>query len=174
MCLDEDHDNGPTIGDTTISTNEEQAIREEVGIVVREQTAAGRQMLRASLGLPNEVPQSMPMDKPASSTLMIDLVFGSVLSQENTHPRSMFGSPVSVGSTRVQEGNDGKPTHFSRLSQGTVVASQPTIFATSSGNPKNLHVSLGAPRRTFILGRPWCVTTSLLWGVVMPNRLRTL
>ena len=34
-----------------------------------------------------------------------------------------------------------------------------------SGNPKNLHVSLGAPRRTFILGRPWCVTTSLLWGV---------
>ena len=82
---------GPTIGDTTISTNEGQAIREEVRTIVREQTAAGRQMLRASLGLPNEAPQSTPMDKPASSTSTIDLVSGSVLSQENTHPRSMFG-----------------------------------------------------------------------------------
>ena len=47
---------GPTIGDTTISTNEEQAMREEIHTIVREQTAAGRQMLRASLGLHNEAP----------------------------------------------------------------------------------------------------------------------
>ena len=163
---------GPTISDTTISTNEGQAIREEVRTIVREQMAASRQMLRASLGLPNEAPQLTPMDKPASSTSTIDLVLGSILSHDNTHPRSMFGSPVSIESTRVQEGNDGKPMHFSRLSQGTVAASQPTKFATMQWKPKNLHVSLGIPRRTFILGRPWCVTTSLLWGVVMPNKSR--
>ena len=50
---------GPTIGDTTISTNEEQAIGEEVRTIVREQMAAGRQMLRASLGLHNEALQSI-------------------------------------------------------------------------------------------------------------------
>ena len=107
---------GPTIGSTTISMDEEEAIREQVRTIVCEQMATGRQMLRASLGLPNEAPQSTYMDKPASSTATIDLVSESVLSQENSNPRSIFGSPVSVVSTRAQEGNDGKPTHFSRLS----------------------------------------------------------
>ena len=104
--------------------------------IVREQTVTGRQMLRASLGLPNEAPQSTHMDKLASSTATIDLVSESVLSQENSNLRSIFGSPVSVGSTRAQEGNDGKPTHFSRPSQGTMAASQPMMFATMQWKPK--------------------------------------
>ena len=121
----------PTIGETTISTDEEQAIRQEVHKIVREQTAAGRRALRASLGLPNDVPLSTPMETSASSTSVIDLAIGSVLSKETTFPRSTFGSPVSVGSTGAQEGNDGKPAHFSRLSQGTMATSPLTMFATT-------------------------------------------
>ena len=46
--------NKPTIGETSISTQEAERIRAEVCAVMHEQFAEGRAALRANLGLPQE------------------------------------------------------------------------------------------------------------------------
>ena len=78
----------PTIGETNISTQEAETIREEVHAVMREQYAKGRAALRANLGLPNE--ESERSDKAAPSESVIDLVSSSAIAPRNPHPQSIL------------------------------------------------------------------------------------
>ena len=64
--------NKPTIGETSISTQEGERILREVHAVMREQFAEGGAALRADLGLPNE--ESVNLDKAVPSESVIDLV----------------------------------------------------------------------------------------------------
>ena len=88
----------PTIGETSISTQEANRIREEVRAVMREQFAEGRAALRANLELPNEA--SVHSDKAAPSESVIDLVSPSAAVSGNPNFRSTFGSPLSVASVK--------------------------------------------------------------------------
>ena len=109
----------PTIGETSISTQEAERIRAEVRAVMHEQFAEGRAALRANLGLPQE--KSSQSDKAAPSGTVIDLVSESAGTPENVKPRSSFGSPVSV-------------THA--VSSPTTVNSRNQSFATAAWKPK--------------------------------------
>ena len=59
--------NQPTIGETSISTQEAERIRAEVRAVMHEQFAEGRAALRANLGLPQE--KSSQSDKAVPSEM---------------------------------------------------------------------------------------------------------
>ena len=84
----------PTIGETTISTQEGERIKAEIRTVMREQFAEARAALRAHLGLPKEVTEKSGEAAPAKS--VIDLVSPSMESVGTPIPRSSFGSPLSV------------------------------------------------------------------------------
>ena len=84
----------PTIGETTISTQEGERIKAEVRTVMREQFAEARAALRADLGLPKEETEKSGEAAPSKS--VIDLVSPSTESAGNPVPRSSFGSPLSV------------------------------------------------------------------------------
>ena len=89
--------NKPTIGETSISTQEAGRIRKDVHAVMHEQFAEGRAALRANLGLPNE--ESVNLDNAVPSESVIDLVSSSAIAASgNPKPRSTFGSPVTVAS----------------------------------------------------------------------------
>ena len=109
----------PTIGETSISTQEAERIRAEVRAVMHEQFAEGRAALRANLGLPQE--GLIQSDKAAPSKTVIDLVSQSAETPENVKPRSSFGSPVSVTNA---------------VSSPTTVTSKNQPFATAAWKPK--------------------------------------
>ena len=88
----------PTIGETSISTQEANRIREEVRAVMREKIAEGRAALRANLELHNEA--SVHSDKAAPSESIIDLVSLSATVSGTPIPRSIFGSPLSVANVK--------------------------------------------------------------------------
>ena len=118
--------------------------------------------------------QLTPMDKPASSTSTIDLVPGSVLLQENMHSRSMFGSPVSVGSTRVQEANDGKTyALFSSLSRDSGCIATYDVRHDAQWKPKEPSCFFGRSTKDVHTWTSLCASLSHFYGVVvMPNRSR--
>ena len=84
----------PTIGETTISTQEGERIKAEVRTVMRKQFAEARAALRADLGLPKEETEKSGEAAPSKS--VIDLVSPSTELAGNPVPRSSFGSPLSV------------------------------------------------------------------------------
>ena len=95
----------PTVGDTTIMTEEARRIKEIVQDTIREQFASGRAALRSNLGLPAQ--ELTTTRDRASEENLLDIgptpVAGS--SQKNVSstapvgnsvPRSSFGSPVPI------------------------------------------------------------------------------
>ena len=112
--------NKPTIGETSISTEEAGRIRKEVHTVMHEQFAECRAPLRANLGLPNE--ESVNLDKAVPSESLIDLVSSSAIAASGIpKPRSTFGSLVTVASVN--------PSNM-------IVNSGKQSFATAAWKPK--------------------------------------
>ena len=139
---------GPTIGETSISTQEAERIRAEVRAVMHEQFAEGRAALRANLGLPQE--KSLQSDKAAPSGTVIDLVSESAGTPENAKPRSSFGSPVSVTNAVTS------PTTVTSKNQPFATAAwkpkEPPCFFGRSTEDAHTWVSLVRNYLTFMLG----------------------
>ena len=138
----------PTIGETIISTQEAERIREEVHAAMREQYSEGRAALRANLGLPNE--ESERSDKAAPSESVIDLVSSSAIAPRNPNPRSIFGPPISVASVNpstmtVNSGNQSFATAVWK-------PKEPPCFFGRSTEDAHTWVSLVRNYLTFMSG----------------------
>ena len=81
----------PTIGETTISTQERERIKAEVRTVMRKQFSEARAVLRADLGLPKEVTEKSGEAAPAKS--VIDLVLPQRNRWELQYPDPILAHP---------------------------------------------------------------------------------
>ena len=143
----------PTVGDTTIMTEEARWIKEIVQDTIREQFAPGRAALRSNLGLPAQELTTTRGRANAENLLEIGPIPGAGSSQKNVSstapvrnsvPRSSFGSPVPIQpvspSVRLQ--------HLAR-----------TGFLLLRGSQRSLRASLAETLKMPTPGCLWCVTT---------------
>ena len=103
---------------------------------------------------------------------VIDLVTSSLHPPEVVESGVLPASPILVASTPSHVGNGGSAPEFSHLTQNTTATSPQTMFTTMQRKPKEHPVIMDTIRRISTPGRPWCVTTSHLWGEVTPSKSR--
>ena len=149
----------PTVGDTTIMTEEAQRIHDMVQDTIREQFAIGRAALRSNLGLPAQelktfgdrakeknildvgsIPSSGSLQKNAPSTVPVG----------NPVPRSSFGSPLPV-----QNVSSSVPSSASGSQQFATAAwkpKEPPCFFGRNTEDAHTWVSLVRNYLTFMSG----------------------
>ena len=115
-----------------ISPKEEAWIRAGVRAVMNQKFVAGRTKLESNPFLQNPV----KFGTETSDTEVIDLMTPSATSLQKSQPTVILGSSVSLASTPSNIGNGGNAPRISYLSQETVVASAPQMFATMHWKPK--------------------------------------
>ena len=135
------------IGETTISMQEAQQIKDDVREVVREQFAEGRAALRADLGLPTEEASTLGN---AAHIGTIDLVSSSAHTGGRTVPRTSFGSPVPV----ANPGSASPSVNFGAQPFATAAwkPKEPPCFFGRSAEDAHTWVSLVRNYLTFMSG----------------------
>ena len=122
-----------TIGNTSISTREEEIIKKEVRDAIK------RIFPGIKIGekfQPELSPEQAELNTGNSQTSVIDLTRKSGGSLQTSAPLTIAGSDATVASTIPSQNDGGKVVAFSHLSQGTDATSAPQMFATTQWKPK--------------------------------------
>ena len=120
----------PTIGATTISSKEEQWIRQEVRKIMGQNFPGIQIPTSSDVRTTPAIAGQGFSGIEGNATNTIDLRSSSMRPSET---QAIAGSDVSVASTSA---NGGNAANFSRLSQQMGAASQPHMFATMQWKPK--------------------------------------
>ena len=157
---------------STISPKDEARIRAEVRDIMQKQFATARAKLES-----NPVAHKEAFVKSSAATSdvdVIDLISQSVASLKKPQPTIISGSPISVVRVPLPMlGMEGAPrdSRIYRLDHTPRLPHHHLPQCTRS--PKSLHAFSDAVPRMSIHGRPWCATTSPLWGSVTPSKSPT-